>query len=428
MVKIAVIGAGSVVFTRRLVGDILSFSSLVDSRIALMDIDKDRLELITGLSKKMARDSGAGAVVESTLDRREALDGADYVITTIRVGDRDDIDRGIPQRYGVDQWVGDTIGPGGVLKGLRTVPVLIDIARDMEELCPDAWLLNYTNPMAIACWGIYDATKVKTVGLCHSVQNTAHQLASYIGVSPGEVSYWTAGINHMAWFLRFERDGKDAYPALRASMDDPQIYAKDSVRFEVMRHFGYFVSESSGHMSEYVPYFRKDRTRMEQFNLRPFDVEARAREARSEAHYEAIRRDMESQKPLKVERTNEYAAYIMDSIQTGILRRVNLNVRNTSLITDLPQGCCVEVPCLVDRLGIHPCHVGDLPPQCAGLVQTNVNLQRLAVKAILEKDREAAIHAVMLDPLTASILPLDQIRRMVEEMFAAQPEYFGVHG
>jgi alpha-galactosidase len=428
MVKIVVIGAGSVVFTRRLVGDILSFPSLADSRIALMDIDKERLELITGLAKRMARDSGAGAAIQSTLDRREALDGADYVITTIRVGDRDEVDRGIPQRYGVDQWVGDTIGPGGVLKGLRTTPVLIDIARDIEELCPDAWLLNYTNPMAIACWGINDATKVKTVGLCHSVQNTAHQLASYIGAPPDEVSYWTAGINHMAWFLRFERDGKDAYPALRASIADPQIYARDSVRFEVMRHFGYFVSESSGHMSEYVPYFRKDRTRMEQFNLRPFDVEAHAREARSDAHYEAIRRDLESKKPLEVQRTNEYAAYIMDSIEMGTLRRVNLNVRNTDLITDLPSGCCVEVPCLVDRLGIHPCHVGNLPPQCAGLIQTNVNLQRLAVKAILEKDREAAIHAVMLDPLTASILPLDQIRRMVEEMFAAQPGYFNMWG
>ncbi len=424
MVKIAIIGAGSVVFTRRLVGDLLSFPSLAESHIALMDIDSQRLELIAGLSRRMVRDSGGGAAISATLDRRQALEGADYVITTIRVGDRDEVDRGIPQRYGVDQAVGDTIGPGGVLKGLRTVPVLLDIARDMEALCPDAWLLNYTNPMAIACWAINDATSTKTVGLCHSVQNTAHRLAEYIGAPPEEVAYWTAGINLMAWFLRFERNGRDAYPALWASMQDPRVYSRDSVRFEVMRHFGYFVSESSRHMSEYVPYFRRQRALMEQYNLAPFDLAAREREARAEAHYDVIRRELEGSQPLTAQRTNEYAAYIMDSLETGELRRVNVNVRNAGLVTNLPQGCCVEVPCLVDRLGVHPCHVGDLPAQCAALVQTNVNVQRLAVKAILERDREAAIHAVMLDPLTAATVPLDGIRRMVEEMFAAQPEYF----
>jgi alpha-galactosidase len=424
VVKIAIIGAGSVVFTRRLVGDILSFPALLDSHIVLMDINRERLELISGLCSKMVKDSGVGATIEATLERQQALEGADYVITTIRVGDDDEVDRGIPQKYGIDQAVGDTIGPGGVIKGLRTVPMLIDIARDMEELCPDAWLLNYTNPMAIACWGINDATSVRNVGLCHSVQNTARQLAGYIRASPEEVSYWTAGINHMAWYMRFERNGEDAYPTLREAMEKPEIYAKDTVRFEVLRHFGYFVSESTRHMSEYVPYFRADRSRMEQFNLAPFDVAARQRQRRDDVHYETIKQELNSDVPLKPQRTNEYAAYIMDSIETGTLRRVNVNVRNTGLITNLPEGSCVEVPCLVDSLGVHPCYVGELPGQCAGLIQTNINLQRLAVKAILERDREAAVHAVMLDPLTSSILSLDQTRRMVEEMFAAQPQYF----
>ena len=210
MVKIAIIGAGSVVFTRRLVGDILSFPSLTDSTVALMDIDAERLDLISGLCSKMVKDSGVGARIEPTLDRQTALEGADYVITTIRVGDSDEVDRGIPQKYGIDQAVGDTIGPGGVVKGLRTVPVLLDICRDMEQLCPAAWLLNYTNPMAIACWAINDGTAINNVGLCHSVQNTADRLAGYIGASPDDVSYWTAGINHMAWFLRFEQGGADA--------------------------------------------------------------------------------------------------------------------------------------------------------------------------------------------------------------------------
>ncbi|MCH6556270.1 MAG: alpha-glucosidase/alpha-galactosidase [Chloroflexi bacterium] len=325
---------------------------------------------------------------------------------------------------GIDQAVGDTIGPGGVIKGLRTVPVLLEVCRDMEELCPQAWLLNYTNPMAIACWAISDATSTRTVGLCHSVQNTAHRLAEYIGAPPEDISHWTAGINHMAWFLRFERDGQDAYPELLASMDDQRNYARDSVRFEVMRQFGYFVSESSRHMSEYTPYFRGASARMEDFNLAPFDVDAREREQRGEAHYAAIQRELESDAPLRPVRTNEYAAYIIDSMETGTTRVVNVNVRNEGLITNLPEGCCVEVPCVVDRLGVHPCHVGELPAQCAALIQTNVNVQRLAVKAILEADREAAIHAVMLDPLTSSILSLADIRAMVEEMFAAQPDYF----
>ncbi|MDP6420877.1 MAG: alpha-galactosidase [SAR202 cluster bacterium] len=424
MPKIAIIGAGSVVFTRRLLGDVLSFPSIRDSEISLMDIDAERLEMISALGERMAKDSGTGARIEATSDRERSLEGADYVITTIRVGDDDAVDRGIPQRYGVDQAVGDTIGPGGVIKALRTVPVLIDICRDMERLCPEAWLLNYTNPMAIACWAISDATSIQNVGLCHSVQNTARQLSEYIGANLSDVSFWTAGINHMAWYLRLENQGSDAYPALRAAMDDPQIFVKDPVRFEVMRHFGYFVSESTRHMSEYVPYFRGEPGRMERFGLAPFDVGARAQQRRVDSHYQAISDELASDTPMSPQRTNEYAAYIMDSMETGTPRRVNVNMRNSGLISNLPEGSCVEVPCMVDDLGVHPSHVGDLPDQCAGLIQSNINLHRLTVKSIMEGDREAAIHAAMLDPLTASILSLSEIRAMMGEMFDAQPEYF----
>ncbi|MDP7620055.1 MAG: alpha-glucosidase/alpha-galactosidase, partial [Dehalococcoidia bacterium] len=371
-----------------------------------------------------AKDSGTGARIEATSDREKSLDGADYVITTIRVRDDDAVDRGIPQRYGVDQAVGDTIGPGGVIKALRTVPVLIDICKDTERLCPETWLLNYTNPMAIACWAINDATSIQNVGLCHSVQNTARQLSEYIGANLSDVSYWTAGINHMAWYLRFENQGRDAYPALRAALDNPEIFVKDPVRFEVMRHFGYFVSESTRHMSEYVPYFRGEPGRMERFGLSPFDVGVRAQQRRVDSHYQAISDELESDTPMSPQRTNEYAAYIMDSMETGTQRRVNVNVRNTGLISNLPEGSCVEVPCMVDDLGVHPSYVGDLPDQCAGLIQSNINLHRLAVRSILEGDREAAIHAAMLDPLTASILSLSEIRAMMGEMFDAQPEYF----
>jgi len=406
-----------------LLGDLLSFPSLADSNIRLMDIDTERLELIASLARRLVKDSKTGANIEATTDRAQALDGADFVITTIRVGDDDAVDRGIPQRMGIDQAVGDTIGPGGIVKALRTVPVLLDICRDMERLCPNAWLLNYTNPMAMACWAINEATNVPNVGLCHSVQNTARQLSEYIGADQSEISYWTGGINYMAWFLKFERNGVDAYPEVRAAMDDSRIFAKDTVRFEVLRQIGYFVSESTRHMSEYLPYFRSDPVRMERFGLAPFDVGVRAQQRRVDAHYDTIRDELESDTPMMAQRTNEYAAYIMDSMETGTLRRVNVNVKNTGLIPNLPDGSCVEVPCLVDETGVHPCYVGELPAQCAALIQTNINVQQLAVKSILEQDREAAIHAAMLDPLTSSKLSMDEIRVMMTDMLAAQPDY-----
>ncbi|MCD6083558.1 alpha-glucosidase/alpha-galactosidase [Candidatus Aerophobetes bacterium] len=434
MPKIVMIGAGSMVFTRRLIGDILSFPELSDSTISLVDIDKKRLELISQLARKMVKDLGCGAKIESTTERRDVLDGADYVIITIAVGGLDAYlsDIHIPDKYGVNQNVGDTIGPGGVFRGLRVVPVLLEICRDMEELCPDALLINYSNPMAINCWAMNKASRIKNVGLCHSVQGTAKQLARYIDAPYEEISYWVAGINHMAWFLEFKWKGKDAYPILRKKIEEnPELWdvlgeygttkLNDTVRFEIFKHFGYFVTESPFHMSEYVPYFRRTKKQIEELGVsKRWWLE---HEKSGDRYFKEVERELLSGEKIRVNRTDEYASHIIYSMETGTPYRFNGNVENKGLITNLPQGCCVEVPCLVDRTGIHPCYVGDLPPQCAALNRTNINVQELAVKAVLEKDKEAAIHAIMLDPLTSSLLTLDEIRKMVEEMFEAEKEH-----
>jgi alpha-galactosidase len=419
MPKIALIGAGSVVFARRLLQDAVCVPELKDSTVALMDIDADRLGLISSFARKLSKDNKANWRVESTEDRRRALDGADYVLTTIRVGDSVEVDYGIPAKYGVDQAVGDTIGPGGVFKSLRTVPVLIDIAKDMESLCPDAWLLQYTNPMAIACWGITDATKIKTVGLCHSVQHTTEQLADYIGAPRESVTGWVAGINHMAWFLRFERDKRDAYPELWRALEKPATYEQDPVRFEVMRHFGYFVTESTRHMSEYTPYFRKNDALMKRFGLDKIKQDLKRRSDRDDAHFAQLKAEAASTEPLGATRSNEYASRIIEAMETGRPTVINGNIPNDGLIDNLPQGCCVEVPCLVDSLGLHPMAVGALPPQLAALDRSNIAVQELAVRAVLDGSRDAAKHAVLVDPLTAAQLPLDKISAMFDEMWAA---------
>jgi alpha-galactosidase len=400
--------------------DILSWPELQHATFAMVDIDAGRLELIGALADRLIREQRLPARCETTTDQRAALDGADYVIVMIQVGGVAAIrpDVAIPQRYGLDQAIGDTLGPGGVFRGLRTIPPLLDICRDMAELCPNALLINYSNPMAMICWAIGAATKIRTIGLCHSVQGTAQQLADYIGAPYDEITYWVAGINHQAWFLRFERHGADAYPALRAALDDPAIYAKDRVRFELMRHFGAFVTESSPHLSEYVPYFRRTLELAADHGLgwaHTLDgyIASHAR------YYERARRQVAGAEPIPTDRTNEYCSSIIHAIETGTPFRMNANVPNTGLITNLPEGCCVEVPCLVDDAGVHPCHIGTLPPQLAGLNRTNINVQELAVKAALEGDRAAAYHAVALDPLTASVLTLDECRRMTDELFAA---------
>ncbi|HEX5414279.1 MAG TPA: alpha-glucosidase/alpha-galactosidase [Chloroflexota bacterium] len=420
MPKVAIIGAGSVVFAQRLTTDILSWPELQDSTISLMDINAERLELIGALADRLVREQNLPARIERTTDRRAALDGADYVIVAIQVGGvpavRPDVE--IPHRCGVDQAVGDTLGPGGVFRGLRTVPVILEICRDMAELCPRALLINYSNPMSMICWAVGATTKIQAIGLCHSVQGTSRQLAGYVDVDYDEVAYWVAGINHQAWFLRFERRGDDLYPRLRAALANPEIYGKDPVRFELMRHFGYFPTESTRHNSEYVPYFRRTRELAEKY-APPWGRDYDLYVARQERYYDNVKRQVSGEEPIPADRTHEYCSYIIQSRETNTPLRINANVPNTGLITNLPNGCCVEVPCLVDNAGIHPCFVGDLPAQCAALNRANIAVQELAVRGVLSGDREAIYRAVALDPLTAAVLPLDEARRMTDDLFAA---------
>ena len=427
MPKIALVGAGSVVFARRFLQDVVSTPSLAGSDIALMDVSEDRLDLIGAYARRLVSDMGTSATVDATTDRLRALEGADYVVTTIRVGDDLAIDQGIPLEYGLDQSVADTIGPGGVFKALRTVPALLDICEDMERACPDALLLQYTNPMAIACWTIAEATDVEAVGLCHSVQRTTEDLAEYIGTPRERVSAWVAGINHMAWFLRLERDGEDAYPELWDALENEETFALDPVRFEVMRHFGFFVSESTRHMSEYVPYFRTKAERMERFGLNAISADLSRLETRNDAYFAAMRDEVNGHAPLRAERSDEYASTIMNAIETGEPSTINGNVPNFGLISSLAEGSCVEVPCLVDDLGLHPMVVGELPPQLAALCRSNMAVQELAVRAVLEGSRDAARHAVMLDPLTSATLSLDEIDAMFDEMWAAHGDQLSLY-
>lgn len=423
MPKIAMIGAGSVVFARRLITDILSWPELQESQIALMDINVERLELIGALVQRMVDERRLGARIQVTTDRPAALDGADYVIATISVGWAYEPERpeyAIPLRYGLNQSVADTIGVGGIFRFLRTAPTMLDICRDIERLCPQALLLNYVNPMAMLCWTIARATRVSAIGLCHSVQGTAHQLADYVGVPAEEVSYWTAGINHQAWYLILRHVKEDLYPRLRERMMDPAVYDRDRVRFEILRHFGYFVTESSRHMSEYVPYFRRTPELIEQFAPAP-PPSAPRRDQRSEM----IRRQVQGIESIDYNRSSEYCSLIIHAIEANQPFRFNGNVPNRGLISNLPTECCVEVPCLVDGTGIHPCVVGDLPPVLAAINRTNVNVQELAVDAFLSRSREAVHHAVQVDPLASSVLTLDQMRRMTDELLAANAPWIG---
>ena len=419
MTKISLIGAGSVVFARRLLQDIVCVPELSDSTVSLMDTDSERLGLMSKFANKLVRDTGTNINVETTTERREALHGSDYVLTTIRVGDSYERDIGIPLKYGVDQSVGDTIGPGGVFKALRTAPVLIDICEDIADVAPDANLLNYTNPMAIACWAIAEATDVPTIGLCHSVQHTTAELANYVGVSKERVKGWVAGINHLAWFLRFEVDGQDAYPKLIEAMQNPEIFSQDTVRFEVMKQFGYFVTESTRHMSEYTPYFRTNEQTIEDFNLDQIRQDLQRRTVRVDDHYGQLLEDANTDRRLTAERSDEYACQIIEAMESDRPIVINGNVPNEGLIDNLLNLSSVEVPILIDQLGFHPMAVGELPGQLAALSRSNQAVQQMAVNAIIDGDKEAAFHAIALDPLTSAVLSLGEIREMFDEMWSA---------
>lgn len=422
-VKITLIGAGSVVFAKTLIGDVLQFPELADAHICLMDIDPARLKVAEVMTQKIIRKLGVRATVSATTDRREAVTGAKYVICTIQVGGYRPgtvIDFEIPKKYGLQQTIGDTLGVGGVFRALRTIPALVGIARDIADVgAPGCLLLNYTNPMAMNCWAVDRATGIRHVGLCHSVQGTSAQLAGFAGLDPEDVNYVVAGINHMAFFLKFEYRGQDAYPLLFQALEDPERRS-ELVRFEMMRRLGYFVTESSEHQSEYVPYFiHHGDEEIRRFNV-PIDEYLRRCEIILASWQRSERDLLGADGDINVPpQGHEYGSYIIHSCETGVNRVVYGNVPNRGLITNLPQGCCVEVPCLVNRNGLQPVVIGDLPPQLAAICRTNINVQSLAVEAALTGNRDAVYHAVMLDPHAGATLTLDKIWAMCDELIAA---------
>lgn len=429
MPKIALIGAGSTVFAKNLMGDILSFPELADSTIALMDIDSERLKSSEIVAHKVNETVGANATIVATTERREALASADYVICMIQVGGYKPstvIDFEIPKKYGLRQTIADTLGVGGVMRGLRTIPVLLDIVKDMEELCPNALFINYVNPMAMNQWALSRASTIKTVGLCHSVPHTAGELARNIKVPIEDINYLVAGINHMAFYLKFERKstGEDLYPKIWDIVKNGRIPTLNKVRYDMFTRLGYFVTESSEHFSEYVPWFIKhDRPELVQdFNI-PLD-EYITRCENQIAAWQGLREALEDpNETLYVERSVEYGSLIIHSMETDTSRTIYGNVPNRGIINNLPDDCCVEVPCLVDRNGIQPTRIGKIPPHLAALMQTNINVQSLTVEAALTGKREHIYHAAMLDPHTAAELSLEQIWSLVDDLIEAHGDY-----
>ena len=458
MPKITFIGAGSTVFAKNLLGDILSYPELADATISLFDIDAKRLNLSEKVARRVADVLGAKPTFEVTTDREQALYGADYAINMIQVGGYRPatvIDFEIPKKYGLRQTIGDTLGIGGIMRALRTIPVMLEMVRDMERLCPDVLHLNYVNPMAMVTWALNRASKIPTVGLCHSVQGTAHELASNLGIPASEIDYLAAGINHLAFYLRFERNGENLYPELRRVIDEGRVPDWNRVRYEMFTRLGYFVTESSEHFAEYVPWFiKRDRPELlERFNI-PLD-EYPGRCEVYEVAWEFIERELKEPGSVdaqalqcaieernitvmprsidytvgsfahlnEVKRSLEYGSTIIQSCETGRPSVIYGNVLNHGLIDNLPHGCCVEVPCLVDKNGVQPTRIGSLPPHLAALMQTNINVQALTVEAALTGNREHVYHAAMLDPHTGAQLTLDELWAMVDELIAAHGSY-----
>lgn len=454
MAKIAFLGAGSTIFAKRLCGDLLSFPELGESHLCLFDIDPERLATSRIVAQRVAEVTGTHPTITATTDRREALDGADYAITMFQIAGYEPgtvTDFEIPRRYGLRQTIGDTMGIGGIMRALRTIPVLLDMCRDMEAVCPDATLLQYVNPMAMLMWAVGRASKIRSVGLCHSIPHTAATLARDVGVPFEEINYTAAGINHVAFLLRLEHNGEDLYPRVQQVLEDGRVPDDNRVRYEMFKRLGYFVTESSEHFSEYVPYFiKRDRPDLiERFNI-PLDeylhrcqlqikVWGMMREKIENPAYDqtaAFHQALEDAPVTPamvramvntftgldmddIRRSDEYAPQIIHSMETGQPRVIYGNVINHGLIDNLPQGCCVEVPCLVDKNGIQPTKVGLLPPQLAALMQTNVNVQALTVEAALTGKREHIYHAAMLDPHLSAELDLDQIWSLVDNLLDA---------
>jgi alpha-galactosidase len=423
MPKIAFLGAGSTVFARNLLGDIFSFPELAHSTISLFDIDADRLKTSEIVAHNVARAAEAHPTIEATTDRRRALDGADYAICMIQVGGYKPatvIDFEIPKKYGLRQTIADTLGIGGIFRGLRTIPVAVALGNDLAELCPDAHLLNYTNPMTMVPRAVYAATPhQRVVGLCHSVRDTEARLARLVGVDREECTMVTAGVNHQAWVVEFRRGGEDLYPRLdEVIAADPDL--RRTVRVELYRRLGCYPTESSEHGAEYVPWFLPHDGEIEQFRI-PIGEYLRWLDA-YQLEYEAAARRLAAGEGVPIEPTSELASEVIHAIETGTPHTVHGNVRNDGLITNLRQGACVEVPCVVDRTGVRPTVVGELPPQLAALNRTFLNVCELTVRAALDGSREHVHHAALLDPSASATLSPDQIHAMVEELIDAHRE------
>ena len=469
MAKVTFIGAGSTVFSRNLLRDIFTFPELHDITVHLMDIDAERLRDSEIVANRVANEANANPTILATTDRREAIAGADYVINMIQVGGYEPstvIDFEIPKQYGLRQTIGDTLGIGGIMRGLRTIPKLLEITRDMEELAPNALLLNYSNPMAMLCMAVNRASTVKNVGLCHSVFGTANELARILDVPTQEIDYLCAGINHMAFYLKFERNGEDLYPQLKAIAEADEMPGYERTRFELLKQFGYFVTESSEHFAEYNPWFIKEgredlieyyNVPLDEYPARCVDQIADWTEMRKalmsddpgamDAYHGAnkgkirgsLRRRLDLLSKTKPEQaaqieervlnersqksgvshSGEYGTLIIHSMETGLPRVVYGNVGNNGIISSLPDHAAVEVPCLIDRQGVQPTQIGSLPPQLAALMQTNINVQHLTVEAALTGKKEHVYHAAMLDPHTAAELDLRQIRSLVDDLLEA---------
>ncbi|HPA03898.1 MAG TPA: alpha-galactosidase [Candidatus Hydrogenedentes bacterium] len=426
MAKIAFIGAGSLGFTRGLVRDILTFPLLRDATISLMDIDPERLDFAYRACTSIVERGNYPAKVEATLDRAAALKGADAVLCTILCGDvkvwQHDIL--IPMKYGVNTNVGDTRGPSGIFRALRTIPVMLDICRDIERHCPNALLLNYTNPMAMLCRAMQRATTVQVSGLCHSVQGTAAMLAEWIGAPMDEITYVCAGINHLSWFIEYRWNGHDAYPLIRKAMRRRNVLNTEQVRNEMFLHLDYYVTESSGHNSEYNWWFRKRPELIEKYcttgtgwNPGHYAYILDEYRRRERTWKGEVRQWFADGAPFPLERGHEYASNIINARMGGDPCKFNGNVPNTGLVANLPQDACVEVPVLADRRGLNPIHVGALPPQCAALTNAAIASEEMAVEGCLTGDPKRVFQAIAYDPLTAAVLSLAEIKRMVAEMF-----------
>ncbi|MGN7164242.1 alpha-galactosidase [Paenibacillus cellulositrophicus] len=431
MTKISIIGAGSA-FTQDIATDILLIEGIEGGTIALVDIDAERLEIARKLVEKIIEVSGKRWNVIASTDRREVIGGSQFVINQIEVGGLQTVryEYEIPLKYGVNQCIGDTLGPGGLFKTLRTLPSWMDIIRDVEDLCPDSTILNYTNPMSAVTLLTSRVTSIPVVGLCHSIQNTSRQLAKYAGVPYEDMQWRAGGINHMSWFVELTHEGKDLYPVLREKIQNPDLLKKDPVRFDAMKYLGAFVSESSGHFSEYIPYYRKRSSLIDKHCSTGYNgatgYYADNWPIWRKENDEKIVKQLEGSLPIELAPSNEYAAIIIEAMLKNEPKVIYGNVPNEGLIHNLPGDGIVEVACMVDRNGVNPCRFGSLPEHLAALCRSNMAFFDLAVGAVLNNDKEMARHALMVDPLSAAVCSLDEISDMFEELYEAERDFIPV--